>query len=293
MAQYIMFIPRTNLELYKSFIAVYHFECMTYAAKYLNTDRTAISKHIKELEKVLGIILFTRHSQGVTITADGEKLYKEISPMFERMQYIESNMKELNGKSMGEIRIVATTNFAGHILTECVRSFNERYPHIKFINSHQKIGEAIKELKELKIDLIFNTIPFDDDIEFERSELLDFSETYFASQEYAKQNDLQSIITKEKFDTLSVITLAPQETKKNTKHCVDTQEMLFKYVNKDFGVGQCIEQFLDLNYPENCVFKFKVEGMEISKKIFECIYSRNSSQIATKFLESVRTYLCK
>ena len=74
-----MITPKVNLELYKSFIAVYSSKSMTHAATNLHVDRTAISKHIKELEAELKVELFNRHKKGVTATPDGERLYQRIS----------------------------------------------------------------------------------------------------------------------------------------------------------------------------------------------------------------------
>ena len=287
-----MIVPSVNLELYKSFYWVHHYVNVTHAAEHMNRDRTGVSKDISELERELGLKLFTRTSKGVKRTAAGENLYQTLAPIFETLKLNETNLREFDEKSAGEIKIACATNFAGHIVAEFIGMFEMQYPLIQFNNSQREIEGALKDLAERKVELIFNTVPFNKEIAFERTVLLDFSETYFSSHEYAQQHNLRPVITKEKFDALSVITLRPQETKRNSKHVVDTQGMLLKYVNKNLGVGCCIEQFLDLNYPKDFVFKFKVEGMELTAKIFECIYDKDYlSKSAKAFLDNIKANL--
>ena len=67
-----------NLELYKIFVAVASEENITRASEKLNLTQPAITKHIKNLESILGVKLFFRTNHGIVLTEQGKKLYEEI-----------------------------------------------------------------------------------------------------------------------------------------------------------------------------------------------------------------------
>lgn len=69
-------MKQTNLNLYRSFIAVYENGSISTAAKVLGLKQPTVTHNIKELEKTLGVILFIPHARGVTPTIAATKLYK-------------------------------------------------------------------------------------------------------------------------------------------------------------------------------------------------------------------------
>lgn len=64
------------MELYQlqTFIIVAEEGSITGAARRLYTTPSTVSMHIRALEDELGVELFTRSNQGVTITAKGQQL---------------------------------------------------------------------------------------------------------------------------------------------------------------------------------------------------------------------------
>ncbi|HEY1305906.1 MAG TPA: LysR family transcriptional regulator [Vicinamibacterales bacterium] len=61
----------------KAFIAVADALSVTKAAERLHISQPPLSRHIHQLEKELGLTLFLRHRQGVTLTEDGKRLLEK------------------------------------------------------------------------------------------------------------------------------------------------------------------------------------------------------------------------
>src|SRR3954467_2184927 len=51
------------------------------AAEHLNMSVNAVRRRVDELERALGVILLTRHVDGVRITAEGEKVFAAANQM--------------------------------------------------------------------------------------------------------------------------------------------------------------------------------------------------------------------
>ncbi len=97
-----------NLEYYKMFYYVAKLKSITLAAEELFISQPAVSQGIKQLEGSIGGNLFFRTSKGVSLTPEGEVLYKYVSRGYEYIALGESKFKELFTLETGEIRIGAS-----------------------------------------------------------------------------------------------------------------------------------------------------------------------------------------
>ena len=77
-----------NLELYKIFIEVAKQKNITKASEELHISQPAVTRHIKNLENELNIVLFNR-TKGMELTDAGKKLYNEISTTIDKLVEID------------------------------------------------------------------------------------------------------------------------------------------------------------------------------------------------------------
>lgn len=80
----------TDIEWYRSFVAVYQTGTVTAAAQRCAMTQPAISQHLAALEKTLGIQLFHRAPRRMIPTASGKELYSQVIAAIEKLESIDS-----------------------------------------------------------------------------------------------------------------------------------------------------------------------------------------------------------
>ncbi|WP_231687037.1 LysR family transcriptional regulator [Bacillus sp. JCM 19034] len=84
-----------QLDLYRVFYVTAMEKNFSKAAKKLYITQPSVSHAIKQLEESLGIQLFVRTSKGVTLTQEGETLFRYISPALGLIDTAEQKISEL------------------------------------------------------------------------------------------------------------------------------------------------------------------------------------------------------
>ncbi|MFD2630563.1 LysR family transcriptional regulator [Oceanobacillus kapialis] len=76
-----------NLQMLAYFVIVAKEKSISKAANTLFISQPAVSKQIKKLEEMLGFSLLIRQSKGITLTNKGQRLYDDIEPIMQQLQY--------------------------------------------------------------------------------------------------------------------------------------------------------------------------------------------------------------
>ncbi len=156
-----MEVPMTdvNYELYKVFYHVAKSLSFSDAATDLFISQSAVSQSIKVLERRLGQTLFVRSTKKVTLTKEGEILYKHIEPAVSLITKAENQLS--SAKETGDIifKIAASDTICRYFLVPYFNEFHKKYPniHIKVINASSSGCAAL--LEENKVDLIVSNHP--------------------------------------------------------------------------------------------------------------------------------------
>lgn len=118
-------IPLTAL---RSFEAAGRHESFTQASKELFVSQAAISRQVRDLEKILGKTLFTRKHRQVTLTTAGEKLLSTLSHSFDA---IEACINELTDeKPTSVLKVSSEPAFAFCWLVPQLKRFRDEYSEI-------------------------------------------------------------------------------------------------------------------------------------------------------------------
>ncbi|UQS16602.1 transcriptional regulator GcvA [Pseudomonas sp. HS6] len=110
------------------------FECaarhlsFTRAAEELNVTQTAISHQIRRLEDELGVRLFMRSKDGLTLTDEGNAYFPGIRSAFLELRHSTERLQEANNQSV--LTISTLVSVASKWLLPRLPSFREAHPEI-------------------------------------------------------------------------------------------------------------------------------------------------------------------
>ncbi len=102
----------------------------THAGEALGLSQSAISRQISALEDNLQVSLFTRHARGLTLTEQGDILFRTVSDVLSKLSVAENALLESKERPRGPLKITAPIAFGTNWLTPRMREFSETYPEI-------------------------------------------------------------------------------------------------------------------------------------------------------------------
>ena len=115
----------------KIFHAVTQAGSFTKAADILNLSQSAISRQIQSLEHELKTTLFERHARGLSLTDNGETLFKTANEVISKIKDVESSLIDKKDKPSGKIVVTTVVGFGGIWLTPRIQEFMEKNPDIE------------------------------------------------------------------------------------------------------------------------------------------------------------------
>ena len=156
-----------DIELYRIFYTVAVNQNITKASEELKISQPAVTKHIKNLEDSLGIILFNRTRKGVTLTPIGQKIFLEIKNALTILDNVENEIKYYKDNNCGTIRIGIGTTLV-RLLMDDINNFYKKYPNVKIEINTDTTRDNIKLLENGLLDLIICKLPnnLDKDLNF-------------------------------------------------------------------------------------------------------------------------------
>ena len=115
----------------KIFHAVAEAGSFTSATIILNLSQSAISRQIQSLEEDLKVKLFERHARGLTLTENGEYVYKTAHEVISKLKEVETSLGDRKDKPSGKITITTVRSFGTHWLTPRIQEFMKLNPEIE------------------------------------------------------------------------------------------------------------------------------------------------------------------
>ena len=115
----------------KIFYAVAEAGSFTRATINLNLSQSAISRQIQSLEEDLKVQLFERHARGLTLTENGEYVFKTAHEVISKLKDIETSLSDQKNKPTGKLTITTVRSFGTHWLTPRIQEFMQLNPNIE------------------------------------------------------------------------------------------------------------------------------------------------------------------
>jgi DNA-binding transcriptional LysR family regulator len=112
------------------FVAVAEQASFTRAAKRLGRSTATLSQTVRALEERLGVRLLNRTTRSVSLTDAGERLMKQLQPLFEAFDEAVESVNAFRDKPAGHLRLLAPPLAAKCVLAPLLTDFLFEYPEI-------------------------------------------------------------------------------------------------------------------------------------------------------------------
>ena len=168
----------------KIFHAVAEAGNFTKATYILNLSQSAISRQIQSLEHELKTQLFERHARGLSLTENGEYLFKTAREVISKLKDVESTLMDKKNKLSGKLTVTTVVSFGTTWLTPRIQEFMKLNPEIEI--------ELIFDDKELDLSTrqadigIWMRRP--KQLNYVQKKLIDINYHIYGSTKYLEQN---------------------------------------------------------------------------------------------------------
>lgn len=144
-----------TFEQLKSFLAIVKYNHFTLASQELYISQSSISKHIKSLEKELGVELFNRQHRNIRLTDAGEEFYKFAKKTMADYENILYEMKKHTCEESSSISIGVLDTMVEYGIASLIADFQKQYPFIQVDLIERSNHKIIEYLNNSTINLGF------------------------------------------------------------------------------------------------------------------------------------------
>lgn len=264
----------TNFENYRTFYFVAKYGNITAAAEALYSEQPNVTRTIKNLERDLGCVLFTRSNKGVTLTPEGEMLYRRVAIAYEQIAAAEEELSRHNGFEEGLLRIGVSETALHEVLLSALVRYHALYPKIKFNLVNLTNTQAISAVKNQAVDFVLISTPFSLDKSLKSVPIKRFQDIVVCGERYR-------YLTGEKVSFRELTGLCIVSVNKTTKTYeyyrtlfrryglefapeieVSTSNQILPIVKNNLGIG-----FIPASFAENEIANGEVFRLETEEEI--------------------------
>ncbi|RDV00410.1 LysR substrate-binding domain-containing protein [Trinickia dinghuensis] len=147
---------------------------LTQVADVTHVTVPAVSKSLAELERGLGLTLFSRTAQGVLPTPYGECLIRHARSILSVLHQARDELKALSSGTEGKVHVGMLPASASVLLPHALSILKQRSPGTNVMVSEGTTSSLLPELWQGHLDLVVGRLPPPDTLgSFEEKELLE------------------------------------------------------------------------------------------------------------------------
>ncbi|MBM1296357.1 LysR family transcriptional regulator [Serratia nematodiphila] len=120
------------------------------AARRLGMTPSAVSQHMRSLEKALGVPLLHRSTRRLALTEAGAAFYPGCEAMLQQALQAEQRLAELRDTLMGELRIATPVGIGGRSLAEALSPLLQAHPKLTL---RVLADDRIVDMIEQRVDI--------------------------------------------------------------------------------------------------------------------------------------------
>lgn len=165
---------KNRLQQIKGFYYTARYRSISEAARVMNLTQSTVSLQIQSLERDLNFKLLKRDSKPLLLTQDGEDFYQTACPLMHEFESVlEKFLYRKNQIEQRKISIAVHHIAISYLMPQVISAFKKSHPESKITLRNIAPAEALKRLKEGKIDLAFYPNPASDP-EIERTGVVSY-----------------------------------------------------------------------------------------------------------------------
>ena len=145
----------------RSFVAVADLGSFTAAAERLHIVQSAVSQHVRQLERQLGLPLLTR-TGGVRPTAAGRLVLERARRVLAETEAIDVDMADLRGLVVGAVRVGSLTWFGPYDLPGLLATYVRAHPGVEVTLREDSTPRMMADVLADELDLSFVSLPSTD-----------------------------------------------------------------------------------------------------------------------------------
>lgn len=131
---------------------------MTAAAKVLGMSASAVSQHIRQLERDSGVTLLHRSTRQIALTDAGQRFYAQCAVVTAAASRARAELAAQHDTPTGELRLAAPVGFAQHA-APALGAWLARFPDLQL---RLLLDDAHIDLIQARVDLALRYGPLDD-----------------------------------------------------------------------------------------------------------------------------------
>ncbi|MBV6658498.1 MAG: LysR family transcriptional regulator [Devosiaceae bacterium] len=136
---------RLTIRQIRYFVAAAENGSISGASRNLSISQSAITEAIKELEAIVGVSLFERHSRGMAITAEGQQFLRHANSILAEVT-LAARMHGLRTKAAtGKLNLGVTSLTAGYVLSTILSKYRRLNPDVD-VHAIEDNGEYLEHL---------------------------------------------------------------------------------------------------------------------------------------------------
>lgn len=119
-----------TLERMRTFVRVAERGSLSAVARELGVGQSTVTRHLRELERAVGVPLLSRTTRRVTVTDEGGRYYADSVQVLRLAEQAVDEARSARGAPAGTVRVSCTAAFGVLHASRFIFDFQDRYPDI-------------------------------------------------------------------------------------------------------------------------------------------------------------------
>src|SRR4029077_9909835 len=145
-------LPDIDFGHLRTFLALAHVANFSDTGRRVGLSQSAVSRHIRGLEEMLGVRLFDRLGRRAVLTSAGRALRTRLQTLMREAEALPRVIRDLAEGVGGDLRIGASITAANAIVPPVLGAYRRRYPNVELALQPGKSAHVLETMESGEID---------------------------------------------------------------------------------------------------------------------------------------------